>query len=834
MKRRTLKANIGAQATGTGLIAAALAAACAGTDTLVEAEFDAASEAATSTKPAGKLVLDTTATTLSVSGGKLQLNGKDIALGTLINTNDAAAALVTDVSKLVLAEKVINTAQNVTLDVSAGALPTLVLDLKGGTNALADRLTFKTSSGADTVSVDAKGTFSVSCGSGKTQSKTSASFLSTGNVLVTFNLQEGDDSWDSSKVKAVPTGTGAGLLPNNGTGTTPNLIVSGGGGADKFTGGLMNEKFSGDADADTFFDSGVGVDVLEGGAGSDTFKPIVVGSTTVAVALNADNADSIAGGTDVDTLDLTGWKLPVGTKLGSDAIERVDITATGLTPALAIVVAGDSKVNVATITGLETFKAPEVKVSFRGSGLVAETFVQPKGNFDDDLDGGSGTVVDLVSYEAHTLAVTVDLGSPEAGQGAAGESDIIRNFKAVIGTAKNDTLTAGVSGSRLFGLAGDDTLTGGDAQDVLEGGLGKDTLSGGAAEDDLKGGDGDDTIDGGAGDDTISGGAGKDLVTAGAGVDTVLGDAGNDTLDGGDEADLLVGGLGNDTIAGGAGNDSIDGDDAAASTKGGNDIIDAGDGDDTVLGRAGNDTIAGGAGADTLFGDAGKDKITGGDGNDTEDGGADDDTVSGGAGDDSLSGGAGKDTLQGEDGSDLIVGGDGADKLEGGVGADVLSGDAGTDNLDGGDDDDYADGGADTDTVKGGAGNDNLIGGAGKDTLDGGEGNDALMGGADIDTLVGGAGDDELWGGDGDDVLNGGTVGGTDADAGNDFLSGGAGADKLTARTGTLADCGSTTGDKSTKAPTCAENADLALHDQSERENTHKRAREFWTPEVPE
>lgn len=89
----------------------------------------------------------------------------------------------------------------------------------------------------------------------------------------------------------------------------------------------------------------------------------------------------------------------------------------------------------------------------------------------------------------------------------------------------------------------------------------------------------------------------------------------------------------------------------------------------------------------------------------------------------------GDDTIHGYDAGDLIVGGMGDDRLVGNEGDDHLSG---------------------------GNGNDTLIGGDGADTLNGGNGNDKLYGYADDDVIVGGAGNDEMMGGLGADVFEGG------------------------------------------------------------------------------
>ncbi|WP_181817361.1 calcium-binding protein [Paracoccus pantotrophus] len=379
----------------------------------------------------------------------------------------------------------------------------------------------------------------------------------------------------------------------------------------------------------------------------------------------------------------------------------------------------------------------------------------------------------------------------------------------VVGTAGNDTLSAGHNGSDVFGHAGDDLLLGGPGDDNLQGGPGNDTLEGrdgndliyggngndslvgGAGADTLYGDAGHDTLAGHAGDDRLFGGDGNDLLfggngndslVGGSGADTLRGEPGNDTLAGHDGDDQLFGGDGNDLLFGGNGNDSLVGGSGADTLRGehgndtlaghdGDDQLFGGDGNDLLFGGNGNDSLVGGSGADTLRGEHGNDTLAGHDGNDQLFGGDGNDLLQGDAGNDLLEGGPGNDTLLGGEGYDLMRGGDGNDVLRGGPGHDTLHGDAGADELNGDDGHDLLYGGEGNDTLRGGPGHDSLSGGLGDDLLDGGPGNDEIFGGEGNDTLIGGTGHDSLLGGAGDDLLQGGD--------GSDTLAGGAGSDTL-------------------------------------------------------
>ncbi|WP_341870315.1 calcium-binding protein [Paracoccus shanxieyensis] len=361
----------------------------------------------------------------------------------------------------------------------------------------------------------------------------------------------------------------------------------------------------------------------------------------------------------------------------------------------------------------------------------------------------------------------------------------------IMGTPRNDTLTAGRYGSNMYGLAGNDLMQGGDGNDMMQGGDGNDWLNGYAGDDQLSGNNGDDVIRGGAGNDVIRGGNGNDTLYGGDGTDTIQGEAGDDRIYGERGDDFIVDQLGNNAIWAGFGNDRIitgpghdtifgqDGDDNINSAGGndriwggpGNDTINAGAGDDLVYGDAGDDLIYGGDGNDHLSGDDGNDTLAGHGGNDWLGGGAGNDLLIGGPGHDTLIGGAGNDVLNGEAGNDRLLGGDGHDTLSGGDGDDVLMGEDGNDMLDGGAGHDQLSGGAGNDTLWGQAGNDALYGQDGDDLLSGGDGNDTLVGQAGNDTIWGGAGNDRMEGHDGDDVLMG--------EAGNDFMIGGLGNDTL-------------------------------------------------------
>ena len=110
----------------------------------------------------------------------------------------------------------------------------------------------------------------------------------------------------------------------------------------------------------------------------------------------------------------------------------------------------------------------------------------------DVMNGGNGSV-DIVTYAGRTDAITVNLASAGADDGAtldggAGSRDTINNtdVEGVVGGSGADTLSgAGLAFAlRIRGGAGNDSITGGADTDVLGGGLGNDAISAAGGGDD--------------------------------------------------------------------------------------------------------------------------------------------------------------------------------------------------------------------------------------------------------------------------------------------------------------------------------------------------------------
>ena len=446
------------------------------------------------------------------------------------------------------------------------------------------------------------------------------------------------------------------------------------------------------------------------------------------------------------------------------------------------------------------------------------------GSGNDTLDGGDG--IDTASYASAARAVVVSLALEGTAQQTIGDGkDTLISIENLIGSAFNDTLSAGAAAAWIQGGAGDDLLSGGPGNDTLDGGSGFDAASYANAASGV-------TVNlNQQGVAQATGGAGHDILIS---IEAVKGSNFNDVLTADNNGDRLSGGGGNDSIFGGGGDDSLDGGTGvnlvsyASATAAVTVSLAIHTAQNTV--GAGNDTLVnfskliGSAFSDALTGDNNNNLLQGGGGDDTLDpGGAGNDTLDGGTGvntasyasfahgvtvslglegsgqaiggsahdtllniqnlvgsafDDTLAAGGSAAWIQGGGGGDLLVGGPGNDTLDGGLGLDEASFANATSavwvnlNDEGAAQNTYG-GGNDTlisiEGVVGSNFDDVLVANGAGDVLNGGAGNDTLSSGSGSDLLIGGDGADHLVGGSGDDVIIGG--------AGKDTLDAGSGHD---------------------------------------------------------
>jgi hypothetical protein len=117
-------------------------------------------------------------------------------------------------------------------------------------------------------------------------------------------------------------------------------------------------------------------------------------------------------------------------------------------------------------------------------GTADDSFaIAPAGALTGNLNGGTGTGLNAVSYSQWDAGISVNLASSSSGNATA-IAGRTTNIQMVTGGAGNDTLIGQASKSSiLVGLGGSDTLIGGTQRDLLFGGLGGDTLNGSSGDD---------------------------------------------------------------------------------------------------------------------------------------------------------------------------------------------------------------------------------------------------------------------------------------------------------------------------------------------------------------
>ena len=538
----------------------------------------------------------------------------------------------------------------------------------------------------------------------------------------------------------------------------PSLVSIGLNDVDQISG--FNNIYT--ADANDSITASQNANFVDLGAGSDT---LVAG--TAADAAGNGNDTFIGGNNAGDLIDYSyaTWAngitislgLDTGTtiKIGTNDTDVVSGFKSILSGGGADSLTGDGDANlISGGDGSDTIRA--------GGG--ADTVSGGVGN--DSLDGGSGVNTLDYSYLSGGTGVTVVLSTTLGVNGFASVSvtdqDTITNFRNVIGSRFDDSISMDTADNTVVAGAGNDTISGGFGNDSLDGGDGFDIvdysyLTAGARFNFFSGNSSilltqndQDTLSniegliGGRGNDTIQGDDNSNFLGGGAGNDSFLASGGADTYDGGAGYDMIDYRASNiEVIAVDLTQNTIDAKVNGVTKKDyiynierifastGGDTVKGDDSDNYIFGAAGNDTIDGGLGNDTLEGGDGNDSLIGGP--DTISGAQkDDDLFLGGNGNDTMVGGAANNTLSYEGvtfgiSAAAVVGTGSVAKIGTGW-ADQISN---IRNLTGGSANDTLLGDGQDNSLSGGKGNDSIIGGTGNDTVSGGAGNDTLIAGAD-------------------------------------------------------------------------------------------------------
>ncbi len=563
-------------------------------------------------------------------------------------------------------------------------------------------------------------------------------------------------------------------------GLVGNVSIALGAVIENAIGGQGSDTFRGNS-ADNRFTPNRGVDVVDGGLGTDTV--IFSGARSAyTITWNGQVGAIIGNGqnvtvTNVEFLQFTDQTIaaaPTGGLVVGGDITNETINGTALGDIIGGLGGNDV---IHGLAGDDQLDGGSGNDTLNG-GDGDDVLIGGLGN--DTLNGGAG--IDTADYSGAGAGVTVNLATGLSSGGAG--VDTLSEIENLVGTAFADTLTGDGGANILIGGGGIDTLNGGGGADQLYAGA---PGEGGGAPDILKSqATANGTIDSAVSltgafdlfsnpaiassttiphatvDATTHGGLEYYAITVIAG-ETVIFDIDGASFD---STLRLMNELGSEL----ASNDD-DNSDGGASTDSmltytfsaaGTYYIQvgrwvSGSGDSFTTGAP----LAGGTYrlhvsspsqtpvpivviGSTLNGDAGDDRLEGGSGADTLNGGADNDILIGGGGDDTINGGDGTDTavfsgnraaysisvsggvttVSGPDGVDTLTNVERlqfADQITNAAGqplAGSINGTSGADVL-------VGDGG---DNIINGLGGDDVItGGAGNDTIDGGDGTDTAV-----------------------------------------------------------------------------------------------------------
>jgi RTX calcium-binding nonapeptide repeat (4 copies) len=242
-------------------------------------------------------------------------------------------------------------------------------------------------------------------------------------------------------------------------------------------------QLMGGAGDDTIKDSRFSIDIVDGGAGEDTYVsgPFGIGGSsrcsTVFWTITLDNVANDSG------------KMPGAasgcTEIPAEPADNVRSTV------------------------------ENVDADGRTTGASAPNHLRG-GDFDDILIGGSPTIALPPSKTGVTDDVLEGRGGDDRISGEGGND-------LVSGGDGNDTLNGGAGPDSVQGGNGNDTMTASDGADTFSGGAGNDTMEGGTSVDHFSGGSGADSIDARDGN--------AELVACGTEVDSVDVDLRDNVLD---------------------------------------------------------------------------------------------------------------------------------------------------------------------------------------------------------------------------------------------------------------------------------------------------------------
>jgi Ca2+-binding RTX toxin-like protein len=276
------------------------------------------------------------------------------------------------------------------------------------------------------------------------------------------------------------------------------------------------EDFVGSHFGDAFVDDQSTNNGYDGGAGDDWFDQ---------GAANGTDADDIAGGDGVDTVDYSARTEDVSVYLdchpfwsgGTSENDTICDVENALTGSGDDTVQGNASANL-----IDTGDGDDTAYG----GLGGDTFMTGAGNDTAYGDYGNDTFVDdagddiydgqyggdWVDFGSSTAGIDADLDNGAVANGADAED--ISHIENLLGSAFDDTIVGDGKSNTIRARGGDDDITGSGGDDHLFGGAGSDLARGGNGDDDLYGRGGPDFLYGGAGTDLANGGPGADVCKA--------------------------------------------------------------------------------------------------------------------------------------------------------------------------------------------------------------------------------------------------------------------------------------------------------------------------------
>jgi Ca2+-binding RTX toxin-like protein len=307
---------------------------------------------------------------------------------------------------------------------------------------------------------------------------------------------------------------------------TGNITGAGNDLANVLVGNDQKNILNGLGNDDTIYGNG-GDDTLKGGTGNDFldggFAPrelIVEGSTAFILS----GLDLLEGGAGNDTY----------------VVSEGDIVTENLNEGNDTAIAAISYVLPKNVENL----------SLVDPTLISEGFVPGATNLIAGRDDAGDA---LLARREADLGLSEDSSSQK---NRSNSQPIDPSILMATGNEVGNRISGNNDRNRLKGLDGNDTLEGSGGDDTIFGNEGNDSLSGGEGNDRLTGNNGQDILTGNNGDDYLVGGKGNDRINGDDGNDYLIGGRGADTLNGGKGDDVLLDG-GKSLLTGGEGKDTF-------------------------------------------------------------------------------------------------------------------------------------------------------------------------------------------------------------------------------------------------------------------------------------